>query len=419
MSANNANTRVVITSVGLVTANGLTAPETWKSTLAGRSAVSRIEGFDTEAFPTHIAAEIKNYQAAEYLDLKDTKRTDRMVHYAAHAASECLRGIDLDALDRERIGVIIGSGIGGIATFEKQHATYLKRGPGKVSPFFIPMMISDMASGYISIVHGLKGPNYATVSACSSGGNAIIDAYLLIRGGLADAVVTGGSEAAVTPMSLAGFCSVKALSRRNDEPENASRPFDRDRDGFVLGEGAGILFMESLDHARARGADILAEVVGVGLTGDAYHMTAPAPNGEGAVRAMRMALDHAGMAQEEVDYINAHGTSTQLNDASETAAIKTVFGDHARNLAVSSTKSMIGHLLGAAAAVELVFCALAIRDEVIPPTINYENPDPACDLDYVPNEVRKQRIDVALSNAFGFGGHNVAIIARRFDETQA
>jgi 3-oxoacyl-[acyl-carrier-protein] synthase II len=415
MSTNAADKRVVITSVGLVTAAGLSTAETWDSIRAGRSSTSAITGFDASAYPTRIAAEIKNYEPAEYLDLKDTKRTDRMVHYAAHATLQALKGVDLDALDRDRIGVLVGSGIGGIQTFEEQHARFLARGPGKVSPFFIPMMISDMASGYISIAHGLKGPNYATVSACSSGGNAIADAYLLIRAGLADALITGGSEATITPMALAGFCAVKALSRRNDEPERASRPFDSDRDGFVMGEGAGILLVESLDHARKRGADIVAEIVGVGLTGDAHHMTAPAPNGEGAVRAMQMALETAGMDPSQVDYINAHGTSTQLNDASETAAIKSVFGEHAKKLAVSSTKSMIGHLLGAAAAVELIFCVLAIRDGVLPPTINYENPDPACDLDYVPNEAREQHTDVALSNAFGFGGHNVSLIVKRFD----
>jgi 3-oxoacyl-[acyl-carrier-protein] synthase II len=277
------------------------------------------------------------------------------------------------------------------------------------------MMISDMASGYVSIAHGLKGPNYATVSACASGGNAIADAWLLIKAGLADAMVTGGSEAAITPMSLGGFCAVRALSRRNDAPERASRPFDGERDGFVLGEGAGVLLVEELEHARARGAEILCELVGVGLTGDAYHMTAPAPDGEGAVRAMRQALDTAGLAATDVDYINAHGTSTELNDASETAAIKTVFGDHAYSLMVSSTKSMIGHLLGAAASVELIFCALAMRDDIVPPTINYESPDPDCDLDYVANEARRKRIDVALSNSFGFGGHNVSLIVKRFD----
>ena len=413
--ASDQSRRVVITSVGLVTAGGLDTADTWKTVTSGKSAVSPITGFDTSGYPTRIAAEIKDYVPAEYLDAKDSKRTDRMVHYAAHAANHCLKGIDMDALDANRIGVLIGSGIGGIDTFEKQHIRFLDRGPGKISPFFIPMMISDMASGYVSIAHGLKGPNYATVSACASGGNAIADAWMLIKSGLADAMVTGGSEAAITPMSLGGFCSVRALSRRNDEPERASRPFERDRDGFVLGEGAGVLMVEELEHARSRGATILAELVGVGLTGDAHHMTAPAPDGEGAVRAMRQALETAGLDASAVDYINAHGTSTQLNDASESAAIKKVFGDHAGSIMVSSTKSMIGHLLGAAASVELIFCALAIRDGVVPPTINYENPDPNCDLDYVPNQAREQRIDVALSNSFGFGGHNVSLIIQRFN----
>jgi 3-oxoacyl-[acyl-carrier-protein] synthase II len=405
----------VITGVGLVTAGGLDTGDTWATVTAGRSAVSTITGFDVSGYPTRIAAEIKGYEPAEFLDAKDSKRTDRMVHYAAHAASQSLHGLDLDAFDRDRVGVLIGSGIGGIDTFEVQHSRFLDRGPGKISPFFIPMMISDMASGYVSIAHGLKGPNYATVSACASGGNAIADAWLLIKAGLADAMVTGGSEAAITPMSLGGFCAVRALSRRNDAPERASRPFDGERDGFVLGEGAGVLLVEELEHARARGAEILCELVGVGLTGDAYHMTAPAPDGEGAVRAMRQALDTAGLAATDVDYINAHGTSTELNDASETAAIKTVFGDHAYSLMVSSTKSMIGHLLGAAASVELIFCALAMRDDIVPPTINYESPDPDCDLDYVANEARRKRIDVALSNSFGFGGHNVSLIVKRFD----
>lgn len=408
--------RVVITGVGLVTAAGVTTDETWSNIVAGRGAVTEISRFDASDFVTRIAAEIKDYEAAEYMDLKDSKRTDRMVHYAAHASTQAMAGIDLDGMDRDRVGVVIGSGIGGIETFEKQHSIFEKRGPGKVSPFFIPMMISDMASGYVSIVHNLRGPNYATVSACASGGNAIADAYLLIKAGLADAMLTGGSEAAITHMSLAGFCSVKALSRRNDDPARASRPFDRERDGFVLGEGAGVVFVEELEHARKRGADIIAEIVGIGLTGDAHHMTAPPEDGQGAVRAMRMAIDTAGIEPGDVDYINAHGTSTQLNDASETAAIKTVFGDHAHKLAVSSTKSMTGHLLGAAASVELIFCALALRDGVLPPTINQEHPDPACDLDYVPNESRRANIDVALSNSFGFGGHNVSLIVRKYQE---
>ncbi len=408
--------RVVVTGVGVVSGLGNSTAETWAGIVAGKSGVTRIASFDAAAYPTRIGSEVRNLVPEEYMDAKDAKRTDRVVHLCMAAARQALAGVDFDRLDRNRIGVVIGSGIGGIATFEKQHANLLGRGPDKVSPFFIPMMISDMTSGYVSIALNLRGPNYTTVSACSSGGNAIADAYMLIRAGLADAVVTGGAEAAITPMSFAGFCSARAMSRRNDEPEKASRPFDAERDGFVMGEGAGILLVEELEHARRRGATVLAEIVGVGLTGDAYHMTSPAPNGEGAVRAMQMALEVAGMSPESVGYINAHGTSTELNDASETAAIKRVFGDHARTLAVSSTKSMVGHLLGAAAAVELIFCMLAIRDDVLPPTINQENPDPACDLDYVPNVARKRRLDVALSNAFGFGGHNTALIVRRFSD---
>jgi 3-oxoacyl-[acyl-carrier-protein] synthase II len=408
--------RVVITGVGLVTGCGNNTADTWSAVTAGRSGVAAIEGFDASAYPTRIAAEVRNFEPAEYMDVKESKRTDRVVHLAAAATREAVAGIDFDRLNRDRIGVVIGSGIGGIATFEQQHAIMLSRGPGKVSPFFIPMMISDMTSGYVSIAHNLRGPNYTTVSACASGGNAIADAFLLIRAGLADAVVTGGAEAAITPMSFAGFCSARAMSRRNDDPRGASRPFDAERDGFVMGEGAGILMVEDLDHARARGAHILAELVGIGLTGDAFHMTSPAPNGEGAVRAMRMALEVAGMEPAAIDYINAHGTSTELNDASETAAIKEVFGDHARKLMVSSTKSMVGHQLGAAAAVEIILCALAIRDGIVPPTINLQTPDPACDLDYVPNVARHQRIDAALSNSFGFGGHNVSLIVRRFND---
>jgi 3-oxoacyl-[acyl-carrier-protein] synthase II len=407
--------RVVITGVGLVTAGGCTTAETWDTVVSGRSAVSRISGFDTAGFASHIAAEIKDYDPALYMEARDARRNDRSVQLAANAANQCLAGVPLDAMDRDRVGVVIGSGIGGIQTLENQHSVLMKRGPGKVSPFFIPMMISDMSAGYVSIAHGLRGPNYATVSACASGGNAIADAYLLIRAGMADAVVTGGTEAAVTPMSLAGFCSVKALSKRNDEPEKASRPFDAERDGFVLGEGAGILMLEDLEHARSRGATILAELAGIGLTGDAHHITAPPPDGHGAVRAMRAALDDAGISPEDVDYINAHGTSTQLNDASETAAIKAVFGDHAHRLMVSSTKSMVGHVLGAAAAVEAIFCALTIRDGIVPPTINRDHPDPDCDLDVVPHEARRADVGVALSNSFGFGGHNVSLIVKRYD----
>ncbi|HEX5131604.1 MAG TPA: beta-ketoacyl-ACP synthase II [Candidatus Krumholzibacteria bacterium] len=407
--------RVVVTGVGLVTGCGNTTRETWNGVIEGRSGVSRIAGFDASAYTTQIASEVRNFDPSDYMDSKEARRTDRVVHLAVAATRQAVEGIDFEALDRDRLGVVIGSGIGGITTFEQQHAIMLARGPGKVSPFFIPMMISDMTSGYVSILMNLRGPNYTTVSACASGGNAIADAYMLIRSGLADGVLTGGAEAAVTPMSFAGFCSARAMSRRNDDPEGASRPFDAGRDGFVMGEGAGILMLEELEYARRRGANIMAEVVGVGLTGDAFHMTSPAPNGEGAVRAMKMALDVAGLAPDAVDYINAHGTSTELNDASETAAIKSVFGAHANRLMVSSTKSALGHLLGAAAAVELIFCTLALRDDIIPPTINQHDPDPACDLDYVPNTARRKRIDVALSNSFGFGGHNVSLIIRRFN----
>jgi 3-oxoacyl-[acyl-carrier-protein] synthase II len=378
--------------------------------------VSLISTFDTSNHSSKIAAEINDFDPAQWMETKDARRTDRSVHLACCAANQCLENIPLDRMNRERIGVVVGSGIGGIQTFETQHRNLIAKGPGKVSPFFIPMMISDMAAGQLSIVHGLKGPNYATVSACASGGNAIADAYMLIKAGYADAVLTGGTEATVTPMALAGFCSMKALSRRNDEPEKASRPFDKDRDGFVMGEGAGILFVEDLEHALGRGADILCEVAGIGLTGDAYHMTSPAPEGEGAVRAMKQALNDARLSPESIGYINAHGTSTQYNDASETAAIKQVFGDHAYKLKVSSTKSMVGHLLGAAAAVELIFCCLSIKEKKIPPTINLENPDPECDLDYVPNKCADISVDAALSNAFGFGGHNVAIIVKQYSE---
>ncbi len=411
-----ASRRVVITGVGLVTGCGNSTADTWKAVIEGRSGAATIAAWDASAYTTRIAAEVKNFEPSDWLEAKDAKRTDRVVHFAMAGARQAVEGIDFERLDRDRVGVVIGSGIGGIATFEQQHAIMLSRGPGKVSPFFIPMMISDMTSGYVSIALNLRGPNYTTVSACASGGNAIADAFMLIRAGLADAVLTGGSEAAITPMSFAGFCSARAMSRRNDDPERASRPFDAERDGFVMGEGAGILMVEELEYARRRGANILAEIVGVGLTGDAFHMTSPAPNGEGAVRAMKMALSVAGMEPGAVDYVNAHGTSTELNDASETSAIKQVFGDHAYKMMVSSTKSMVGHQLGAAASVELIFCVLAMRDDIVPPTINLEKPDPACDLDYVPNKARRQRINVALSNSFGFGGHNVSLIVRRFDD---
>ncbi|MDH3216128.1 MAG: beta-ketoacyl-ACP synthase II [Candidatus Krumholzibacteria bacterium] len=408
--------RVVVTGIGCLTAAGLTTEDTWKTLLAGEAAVTRIESFDTSEYPTQIAAEVKDFDPRQWMDPKDARRTDRSVQLMSAATKQCLDGQKLDDVDKDRVGVVVGSGIGGLITLEQQHKTLLNRGPNKVSPFFIPMMISDMSAGHLSIVHGFKGPNYGVVSACASAGNAIADSYLLIRAGFADAVLTGGTEGCVTPLSLAGFCALKALSRRNDEPAKASRPFDRDRDGFVMGEGAGALFLEELEHAKRRGAEIFGEVIGIGLTGDAHHMTSPAPNGEGAVRAMNMAIKDAGIDPSQVDYVNAHGTSTQLNDASETAAIKEVFRESAHDLKISSTKSMIGHLLGAAAGVELIFCLLAMRDNKVPPTINQENRDPECDLDYVSNNCEDHEVNIALSNAFGFGGHNSSIIVQRYQE---
>lgn len=416
MSDQSRPKRVAITSLGCITAAGDTTEATWSNLLAGKSGISRIDCFDTADYPTRIAGEIKNFDPTQWMEPKEAKRADRSVQLVASAARQCLVDHPLHGLDPNRIGVVIGSGIGGLKTFETQYEILLRRGPGKVSPFFIPMMISDMSAGQLSIIYGFKGPNYASVSACASAANAIADSYLLIKAGMADAVLTGGTEACVTPSSLAGFCALKALSRRNDEPEKASRPFDRERDGFVMGEGAGALFLEDMDKARARGARILAELVGIGLTGDAHHMTSPAPNGEGAARAMAAALENASIDPSDVDYVNAHGTSTQLNDASETQAIKDVFGESAAKLKISSTKSMVGHLLGAAGAVELIFCILTIRDQRIPPTINQEYPDEACDLDYVPNQSQGHPVNIALSNAFGFGGHNCTLIVKRYTE---
>jgi 3-oxoacyl-[acyl-carrier-protein] synthase II len=406
--------RVVVTGVGCATALGLSADTTWRGLLTGESGISSIEGFDASAYSSRIAAEIKRFDPAAFMDAKEARRTDRSVQLAACAAKDCLADLPVSRFDGDRVGVVIGSGIGGISTLEKQHSILISRGPDKISPFFIPMMIADMAAGQLSIIYGFRGPNFAAVSACASAGNAIADSFLLIKSGLADAMLTGGTEASVTPLSLGGFCALRALSTRNDEPKKASRPFDAKRDGFVLGEGAGILFLEELGHARKHGSAILGELVGVGLTGDAYHVTAPPPNGEGAVRAMRTALAVAGMEPSEVDYINAHGTSTELNDASETAAIKEVFGEHARRLKISATKSMVGHCLGAAAAIEMIACVLSIRDGKIHPTINQEVPDPLCDLDYVPNQAVDHQVNVALSNSFGFGGHNCSLIVRRY-----
>lgn len=406
-----------MTGLGVVSPVGNDVESFWASLIAGRSGIGRVTRFDVSDFRTQIAAEVKDFDGLAYMDKKEMRRTDLYVQYAIAASAQALRdsGLDLSSEDATRIGVIIGTGIGGIATFEEQTELFLAKGPSRVSPFFIPMMIANMASGQVSIQFGLKGPNTTTVSACASGAHAIGEAFQAIKSEQADIMVTGGSEATITKMAMAGFCALKAMSTRNDEPTRASRPFERDRDGFVMGEGAGVLVLEEFEHARARGARILAEMVGYGSTGDAYHITAPPPEGEGAARAMAMALKEAGLKPADVDYINAHGTSTDLNDKYETAAVKTVFGEDARRIALSSTKSMTGHLLGAAGGVEAVATVLTISRSLLPPTVNYENRDPDCDLDYVPNEARPATVRAALSNSFGFGGHNVSLAMRRAD----
>lgn len=408
--------KVVITGFGAVTPLGLSAPDFWRSLLEGRPGVAEITKFDVSAFDTRFAAELKEFDPGNYMDRKEAKRADPYTQYAIAATKEAIEHSRLDAAEDNgnRIGCIIGSGIGGATTWEAQHTILMEKGPARVSPFFIPMMIADMASGQVSMTFGLRGANFATVSACASGAHAIGEAFGKIRSGELDAAIAGGSEAPITPLSLAGFCSLKALSTRNDDPARASRPFDRDRDGFVMGEGAGILVLESERHARARGATILAELAGYGATADAHHITAPAPGGEGSARAMALALKSAGADAGDVDYINAHGTSTPLNDKFETMAIHALFGERARALAISSTKSMTGHLLGAAGAIELVATIYAVLHDRVPPTINYENPDPECDLDYVPNEARSLPVRLALSNSLGFGGHNVCLAVRKY-----
>jgi 3-oxoacyl-[acyl-carrier-protein] synthase II len=412
--------RVVITGTGLLTAVGKDVQSNWASLLEGRSGAARITAFDPTGYPVQFGCEVRDFEPSEYIERKEIKRTDRFAQLAIAGAVQAMReaGLDEDpaSVDSERFGVIVGSGIGGIATFEEQHGRFRDKGPDRVSPFFVPMFISDIAAGLISIRYGAKGPNYATVSACASGAHAIGDAYRSILVDESDVMIAGGTEASVTAMTISGFAAMKALSERNDSPETASRPFDATRDGFVLGEGAGILVLEELGHARARGATIIAELVGFGQTADAYHITAPATGGEGAVRAMRAALRGAGAGPEEVDYVNAHGTSTPANDLNETAAIKTALGERAREIVVGSTKSMTGHTLGAAGGVEAVITALVCRNGRIPPTINYSEPDPGCDLDYATEGVVERPVRLALSNSFGFGGHNVSLAIRRWDE---
>ncbi len=409
--------KVVITGMGALTPVGNTLADTWANLLAGKSGVRRITRFSSEGMSTNIAAELDGLNAEQYIDRKTLRRMDRNQMYSLVAAQMAYddAGLGQATLDLDRCGIVIGSGIGGIETLEEQHRTLLERGPGRISPFFVPMMIIDMSAGLAAIRFNFRGPNFATVSACASSAHAIADAFRIIQRGEADVMMAGGSESAVTPLSMAGFCAAKALSTRNDEPEKASRPFDRDRDGFVMGEGSGVLILESLESARARGARIYAEIVGAGMTCDAYHMTAPLPDGNGAARAMQVALKDAGLQPTDVDYINSHGTATQLGDIAETKAIKTVFGGHAKSLAVNSTKSMMGHLLGAAGAVETIVTAKSIQEGRLHPTINLDTPDPECDLDYVPNVARERALKCAVSNSFGFGGHNISLVLTAAD----
>jgi 3-oxoacyl-[acyl-carrier-protein] synthase II len=404
--------RVVITGMGTVNSLCCEVPGFWRALCAGRSGIGRIELFDTTHFKVHFGGEVKNFNPESVVDPKTARRLDRFAQFAQVAAISAVKdsGLDFSKEDPYRCGVIVGSGIGGLSEFEEQHGRYYKGGPGKISPFVIPKMIPNAAPANISIQFGLKGTNTAVATACASAANALGDALRAIQWDFADVMVSGGSEAALTPMGLGGFVSARALSMRNEEPQRASRPFDQDRDGFVLSEGAGLVVLEELEHAKKRGANILAELLGCGCTADAYNITAPHPDGEGAARAMQLALKDARLNPQDIQYVNAHGTSTPLGDAAETLAIKNVFGEHARKLAVSSTKSMMGHLLGASGGVELIVCALTIKQSVIHPTINYGTPDPACDLDYVPNTARETRVRRAMSNSFGFGGHNGCLV---------
>jgi len=409
--------RVVITGIGAVTPVGNDAETTWKNIIAGVSGVGPVTRVNADEYPAKVAAELKDFNIEDFVEKKEARKMDRFTHYAVAASIMAVKDADLEINDdnADRIGVWIGSGIGGMETFEQQYENFLKRGYRRVSPFFVPMLIPDMATGQVSITLGARGFNSCTVTACATGTNSIGDAFKVIQRGDADVMVSGGAEAPITKMSFAGFCANTALST-NQDPLKASRPFDKNRDGFVMGEGAGIVVLEDLEHAKARGAKIYAEIVGYGATGDAYHITAPAPEGEGGARAMKMALNDAGLNPEDIGYINAHGTSTDYNDKFETMAIKNVFGEHAYKVAVSSTKSMTGHLLGAAGGIEAIFTALAIKDGVLPPTINYETPDPECDLDYVPNEARRQEVQAAISNSLGFGGHNATIALKKYTE---
>jgi len=410
--------RVVVTGMGVISPVGNTVDDFWAALCNGHSGVDRITQFDVSEFSTQIAASVKGFKPEDYMDKKESRRMDRFTQFAVASAFMAVQNaeLNLDKLNKERFGIILGTGIGGIETLEEQFGVLIQKGPGRISPFLVPMMIANMAAGQLAILVGAKGINATVVTACASGTHAIGEAFNAIRAGQADVVITGGSEAPITKIALAGFCAMKALSTRNDDPKAACRPFDKERDGFVMGEGAGILILESLEHALKRGARILAEVVGYGSTADAYHITAPAPEGEGGARAMKLALDAAGVPPQYVNYINAHGTSTPYNDKFETMAIKHVFGEHAYKLAVSSTKSMTGHLLGAAGGIEAVALVKSIAEQFVPPTINYTYPDPECDLDYVPNQGRPWKVEYALSNSFGFGGHNACILMKRYQQ---
>jgi len=412
-----ARRRVVVTGLGMVSPLGTGVEKTWQALIQGNSGVARITKFDPTGFDTQIAAEVKDFIPENFLDKKDLKRMDIFIQYAMASAGMALEDsqLKITPANADRVGVVVGAGLGGLTTIESFHKVLLEKGPGRISPFFIPMLIVNEAPGQISMRFGAKGPNTSVVTACATGNHNIGDAWRMIQRGDADAVIAGGVEATITPLAVGGFNAMKALSTRNHEPEKASRPFDKGRDGFVIGEGCGIVILEELSQALDRGAKIYAEIIGYGLTGDAYHITAPSPDGEGAARCMAMALKDSGIAPEEVDYINAHGTSTYYNDIYETIAVKTVFKEHAKKLAISSTKSMIGHLLGGAGGVEAIFTILTIYRGIIPPTINYENPDPECDLDYVPNVARKADVRVALSNSFGFGGTNAVLAFQKFE----
>lgn len=417
MSTNPYQRRVVVTGLGVVTPLGHTVDAFWQNLINSQCGIDTITAFDASAFDTKIAGEVRNFDPAPaFPSPKEVRRTDRYAQFGIYAAWSALKdsGLDLAKEDPEQIGVIMGSGIGGLETTTEQHAILMQRGPGRMSPFTIPMLISNMASGLISMYYNLRGPNFATCSACATANHAIGEAWRTIKMGDAQIMVAGGAEATIIPIGIGGFCAMKAMSTRNDDPKRASRPFDKDRDGFVMGEGAGVLILEELEHAKARGAQIYCEVAGYGNTADAHHLTAPSPNGEGAARCMRMALRSGGLNPTDISYVNAHGTSTPQGDVCETQAIKTVFGDHARKLAVSSTKGATGHMLGAAGAVEMTACTLALKHGIVPPTLNYTTPDPECDLDYVPNTARSMPVNAIVNNSFGFGGHNSTIAAKKF-----